>query len=260
MILQAIMTIFGLFSGMIKETQDSILLLFDVDGTLTYSPGLTRLAFELAAEEIYGVKNATRGIEPHGRTDQLIFREILINNDLPSHNFDDQFIAFSQLYLEKFEKILSESEEQRVHIGVSELLEALTEIPGIYLALGTGNIEGGAYLKLKQHGIDRYFPVGGFGSDSSDRIELLTIAHQKAEKHYKRKFSLFNTWVIGDTPIDITCGQQMGASTIAVATGVFNSSDLSRFNPTAIFEDFSDTDRFVRIIQNHHPNERAIDV
>jgi len=48
------------------------LLIFDVDGTLTESAGLTRVAFEKAVEDIYAIHNSTEGIKPYGKTDQRI--------------------------------------------------------------------------------------------------------------------------------------------------------------------------------------------
>ena len=85
-------------------TKKPALLIFDVDGTLTESVGLTRVAFEKAVEDIYAIPNSSAGIKPYGKTDQGIFREILENNGLPIENFSTQFDDMSQLsaiYLEK---------------------------------------------------------------------------------------------------------------------------------------------------------------
>ncbi len=231
---------------------DPALLIFDVDGTLTYSNGLTRLAFDLAAKEIYSVDNSTRGIIPFGRTDQGIFREILRNNNLPENNFIEQFKEFSLLSAQHLERELNASDKPRLHTGVFDLLKLLSLSENIYLALGTGNIKQNAYLKLTRHSIDHLFPVGGFGSDHEERTEILNIAHQRAVEFYKIEFTKHNTWVIGDTPLDIINGRNIGAGTIAVATGIFSEQELSAHNPDAVFSDLNDCDRFIKLIRDNN--------
>ncbi len=231
------------------------LLIFDVDGTLTYSARLTRLAFDLAAKEIYSIDDSTRGIIPFGRTDQGIFREILKNNDLPESNFSEQFKEFSLLSAYHLERELNASNKPRLHTGVFELLKALTLSENIYLALGTGNIKRNAYIKLARHGVDHLFPVGGFGSDDEDRTAFLDIAYGRAIEFYGIEFEKRNTWVIGDTPLDIINGRNIGARTIAVATGNFNEEELSEHNPDAVFPNLNDWDRFITLIQNNNLSE-----
>ncbi len=224
------------------------LLIFDVDGTLTDSAGLTRRALDMAAEEIYGLKEATDGINAHGQTDQKIFFEILEKNSLERKNFPDQFDKFSECYVGHLGRLLVESDKPRLQRGVGELLEVLSNVSWIYLALGTGNTEQGAYLKLHRQGIAHHFPVGGFGSDDGDRTAVLAIAFHRAQHYYRIPFSTRDTWVIGDTPRDIFCGKRMGASVIAVATGAYTMIELARYKPDALFPEFDDVERFMDII------------
>jgi len=231
---------------------DPALLIFDVDGTLTYSNGLTRLAFDLAAKDIYSIDDSTRGIIPFGRTDQGIFREILKNNSLPESNFSEQFRVFSLLTAQHLERELNASDKPRLHTGVFNLLKTLTLSDNIYLALGTGNIKQNAYLKLARHGIDHLFPVGGFGSDDEERTVILNIARRRAIEFYELEFTKRNTWVIGDTPLDIINGRNIGAGTIAVATGIFSEQELSAHNPDAVFPDLNDCDRFIKLIRDNN--------
>ena len=50
------------------------------------------------------------------------------------------------------------------------------------------------------------------------------------------EFGRDRTFIIGDTPHDIECGQVIGARTIAVATGKFSVAELAAHRPTAVFE------------------------
>ncbi len=233
------------------------LLIFDVDGTLTHSAGLTRIAYEATVKELYGVENSTQGIAASGRTDPDIFREILERIGIPCTDLDGAFRAYSKVYIQHLEKLLFSSDEPRLHNGVRVLLDKLSAMPYIYLALGTGNIEQGAYLKLQRHGVARLFPVGGFGSDSSDRVELINIAYQRAQRHYRIPFAKRDTWVIGDTPNDILAGRRLGANTIAVATGVFSREELDGFEPTALFQDLEDWERFIAVVTDGLRSSRS---
>ena len=57
--------------------------------------------------------------------------------------------------------------------GVLSLLAELSARDDVILGLGTGNTEGAAYAKLARGELDSFFSFGGFGSDHSDRAELL---------------------------------------------------------------------------------------
>ncbi|HHE47314.1 MAG TPA: hypothetical protein ENL08_06410, partial [Bacteroidetes bacterium] len=94
------------------------LLIFDVDGTLTFSAGLTRLAFELAVRDIYSITDSTRGIVPFGLTDRAIFRMILKNNNLSNGDFEGQFDRFSGLSARHLERELNASDKPGLHTGV----------------------------------------------------------------------------------------------------------------------------------------------
>jgi phosphoglycolate phosphatase-like HAD superfamily hydrolase len=225
------------------------LLIFDVDGTLTNSAGLTRNAFEKAIEDIYNIPNSSEGIKPYGKTDQGIFREILINNGLPTEDFRTQFDNMSQLSAIYLEKGLKASKLPHLHIGVRSLLERLLTEDDIYLALGTGNTRINSYIKLDLHSIGGYFPIGGFGCDDEDRTKIIETAYNRATTFYKIDFKRHNTWVIGDTPLDIECGKAINAKTIAVATGSYSVEELRSYNPDFVFSTFTDNAQFLSLIR-----------
>jgi phosphoglycolate phosphatase len=47
--------------------------------------------------------------------------------------------------------------------------------------------------------------------------------------------------IIGDTPADVTCGRDIGARAIGVATGAYSVADLTQAGAHAAFPDLSDT-------------------
>jgi phosphoglycolate phosphatase-like HAD superfamily hydrolase len=56
--------------------------------------------------------------------------------------------------------------------------------------------------------------------------------------------------VIGDTPADIQCGEEIGARAIGVATGRYSVEELAEYNPYAVFESLADTDAVLKSIMN----------
>ena len=227
----------------------SILLIFDIDGTLTDSAGITRIALERAAMDIYGVEHTTLGITAWGQTDFSIFEKMVSNNHLPVDDLHLAFASFSLRYIEHLNDLLFASDKPRLHTGVKSLLDRLSRERDVKLALGTGNIHQTAMLKLKRHRVDHHFPVGGFGSDSSDRPSLLKVALERSRAYYSEPFPIGSYWVIGDTPNDIRSGKTIGAETVAVCTGFHPPGDLARLRPTALLPDLSDADFFLALVR-----------
>jgi phosphoglycolate phosphatase-like HAD superfamily hydrolase len=117
------------------------------------------------------------------------------------------------------------------------------------LGLLTGNVAGGASLKLHSAGIDPgRFRVGAFGSDSAHRPDLPPIAVQRAARYFGRELSGSEVVIIGDTPADIACGECINARAIAVATGGYGVSQLQACRPHAVFEDLSNIEGVMRSI------------
>jgi phosphoglycolate phosphatase-like HAD superfamily hydrolase len=128
---------------------------------------------------------------------------------------------------------------------VPELLAALEphEAAGRALVgLLTGNVEGGAALKLRAAGLDpARFAVGAYGSDSPRRPELPAIAAERAAAATGRRFAGADVVIVGDTPDDIACGRPIGARVVAVATGFFGVAQLQAAGAAHVFEHLADT-------------------
>ena len=223
-------------------------LLFDIDATLLRAGNAGTRALNRTFEELYGVRGAMDPVRPHGKTDPLIFREIL-SAARPDIDPDPEFPRIAGVYLGYLEEELQNSPLFRLMPGVRELLAALSQVPGLALGLATGNLEEGAKLKLQRGGLDGYFSFGGFGSDAEDRTELVRTAVRRAEVYLGAPVPLSCVYVIGDTPRDILHGKAAGALTVGVATGACDVSELSRHGPDFVFEDFSNTNGMVEFFQ-----------
>lgn len=222
------------------------LLIFDIDGTLTQLDGATRRAFDAAYVRVFGIHAVTDGLRLHGRTDPTIFRELHELSGL-SGSPEDNFVVFQQAYLEELPVSIAASNKARLQPGIPELLKALEARQDASLALGTGNMEAGARLKIGHFGLNRYFPVGGFGDVHHQRVDILRDAVRHATTHYQRTFAPGDTWVIGDTIHDVEGGQLAGLKTMGVATGgAFTADDLRAAKADIVFDDLSSTAAVLR--------------
>ena len=136
---------------------------------------------------------------------------------------------------------------KKIKPGVKEALDLLRtmEMP---LGLLTGNLEGGARIKLGPFRLNEYFIDGAFGSDHEDRDELLPIA---IEKFSRKGFSFIpkECIVVGDTPRDVRCAKVHGARCIAVATGPYSKEDLLATDADIVLDSLIETEKFVNLLE-----------
>lgn len=219
------------------------LFLFDIDGTLMLSGGAGARALMRMFSELFGLENALEGVRLGGQTDPQIIADVFERRGLAATVTPADVDRARDLYLTYLAAEIVTSEKAVALPGVVTLLERLAGHPDVKLALVTGNFEPGARIKLSRFDLNRFFPLGGFGSDSHLRRELVPIAMDRARAHYGLAFDARDTVVIGDTEKDVDCGRHSGARTVAVCTGSIGEADLKACSPDLYFENFADTDR-----------------
>lgn len=216
------------------------LILFDIDGTLVQG-GPAKDAFVSAMTETYGTPGPLEDISFAGKTDPQIARELLRGAGMPDPDIEAGFERLWVRYLAKLEALLP-SDPVRVLPGVEALLDALVGYRDVGVGLLTGNIVGGARLKLSSGGLWDHFTFGSYGSDHEERDELPAIAVERARKVYGNVVRSELAVVVGDTPRDVACGKAGGTRTVAVATGSFSVEDLAAAGPDRLLGDLSSTD------------------
>lgn len=227
------------------------LLVFDIDGTLTHLDGATRRAYWRAFRAVFGVEPVTDGVSMHGRTDPLIFRECFERTGLGG-NWRNAYQEFKPRYLEALPESIRNTERTHLHVGVRELLVSISERPHEFaLALGTGNMEAGARVKIGYFGLNDYFPVGGFGDEHEERHLILQDSITASHAYYGRLFSPEETWVIGDTEHDVYGAQRLGLRTLAVATGgKYSVEMLKATGAEEVRADLSATAELLELFRN----------
>ncbi|MFA7257502.1 MAG: HAD family hydrolase [Kiritimatiellales bacterium] len=230
------------------------MILFDIDGTLLHAPGAGRAAFAQAFKEAFGWDQTVEHINFYGATDLNVFRGICIERGVESTP------AMEKAFFERLAPALETRLKERPPIlfpNIGKILDLLSKgwkknmksgLAGSNdwkMGLVTGNIETTAWMKLRYAGIDQYFSFGGFGCTHADRTEIARLALKNSGvKHPGRVF------LIGDTPNDINAAKANGFISIAVATGGFDFQTLENAGANYVFEDLTDTDRLLSILEN----------
>jgi phosphoglycolate phosphatase-like HAD superfamily hydrolase len=210
---------------------------FDIDGTLLNSGGAGQAAMEAALLAEFGTSEEPHGISTAGRTDRGIVADLFRFYGVETG--EEIYERFLEAYLTHLPAQLS-AKEGIVLPGIAALLAALDAREDVLLGLLTGNYERGAKVKLKHFGLDHYFDFGGYGDRHTDRAGVAREALEAVRRHHPGDIDLGRTWVIGDTPHDVTCGRAIGAKVIAVCTGMFPREQLAAAAPDHLFDDFSD--------------------
>jgi phosphoglycolate phosphatase-like HAD superfamily hydrolase len=225
------------------------LLLFDLDATLVLTGGSGLIALNRSFQKLFSIENAMSGVAPHGKTDPAIIREIFAAR-FDRYDVDDALIAsVLELYMNLLHEEVEQSASYRVLPGIDDILLKMSARKEVLLGLATGNVEPGARIKLRRGNLNRYFPFGGYGSDSAIRSELVARAALRAHQAHRQEIEAEKTFVIGDTPLDIAAGRQAGFRTVGVATGQFSVEQLQQCGADIVIPDFeSGRDHFLRSI------------
>jgi len=228
------------------------ILLFDIDGTLLMTGGAGRIAFDNVFRELFGIPRVWQDMMPDGKTDPMIMEE-LSQKALGRSLSPDEYAQVCDRYQVHFENEIENSSGFHVLPGIRKLLDRLSNDRERLLGIATGNFESTAYLKLKRGGLDGYFRFGGFGSDSLDRTLLTLKAFERSRQIAGEPLSMRNVMVIGDSIHDIRAGKNLGAATVAVATGKTTFPDLKDEMPDYLFQDLSDTEAFLNLLRSAFP-------
>jgi phosphoglycolate phosphatase len=215
-------------------------ILFDIDGTLVRTGGAGKAAMEDALRATFAVREVLDTVPYSGRTDRAIARDLLRVHGIPYTAANERTLR--EAYLAQLPATLGRY-PGLVCPGVAELVAELAACPNTLLGLLTGNVRAGAAAKLGHYGLWQHFACGGFGDDHYDRDDVARAAVASARQVAGRDFDPRAVWVVGDTPLDVSCARAVGANAVAVATGWHPLEELTACAPDHVFADLSDLGR-----------------
>lgn len=225
------------------------LLLWDIDLTLIDLGGLSQTWYAEALAAVAGVSLQEMPSLP-GRTERAITSEALT-----AHGIEPTEDLIQQMWKELIAVCTRThthfAEHGQALSGAAEALAAVSEQPDIVQSLVTGNLYDIAWLKLSAFDLHRHvdFDIGGYGSLSVDRHELVATAITRAGIKHGRVFAPGSVVVLGDTPDDVAAAQHHGAAGIGVATGRHTAHELHNAGADAVLGDLTDTDTVLAAIR-----------
>jgi phosphoglycolate phosphatase len=200
----------------------SILVLFDIDGTLIDSRGAGVRGMSRAFQELHGWSSALDGVPISGRTDRAILGDVFLRQG--QNAWHDSLPTVRDAYLAVLpHELASSGGASMVLPGVLRVLDVLDADARFTVGLLTGNFELGARLKLEAAGIWDRFALGAYGDHHVNRRDLVPLAVARA---MDAGASPSHVIVVGDTPLDVDCAHAHDAAAVAVATGHFDREAL----------------------------------
>ena len=221
-----------------------MVFLFDIDGTLLNGNGVGRRSIDAALRDLYGRSFDFSDIPFSGKTDPLIFGEIL--RAAPEHGLDaedtpEQRHALTSRYEEEMHRVLPDAAVD-VLDGGRELVHRFAA-DGTPVGLLTGNLRSMAAAKVERIDLPMsLFPFGAYGSDAEDRDHLPPVAAERAAAHLGREVPHETLVIVGDTPRDVQCAHAVGARCVAVTTGHFDADALHDAGADAVLDSLDDWD------------------
>ncbi|RZS32533.1 phosphoglycolate phosphatase-like HAD superfamily hydrolase [Herbihabitans rhizosphaerae] len=217
------------------------LVLWDVDLTLVDYSGIGREWYAIAMTRALGVEMTHHPTFP-GRTERGIVAEMLAAHGV-DHREEHVQSLFTELVAISTEARDTLHERGRALPGAAAVLKTLAGRDDVVQSLVTGNLPELADHKLSaldlHHHVD--FAIGGYGSLSEHRHDLVAHAMNLAEAKHGNAFAPADVVVIGDTPNDVACALHHGAVAIGVATGRHSAGLLAESGAHAVLTDLSDT-------------------
>ena len=235
-----------------------VLLLWDVDHTLIENSGVSKAVYARAFQMMTG---QAPEVQPgtDGRTDHEIVRNLFTANGVAFTPEDES--SYQSVLIDAMRALHPRlMQDGFVLRGVPEVLEAVSQIPGIVQSVLTGNIRPNAEAKLRllgEHAHVLDLDVGGYGSDDARRPQLVAAAQRKAAQKYGAAFDRSSTVLVGDTERDVVAALEGGALIVAVATGVTSQKQLRQAGAQVVLPDLADAPGFVAIVRDLTGRELA---
>ncbi|MFT3889709.1 MAG: HAD hydrolase-like protein [Arachnia sp.] len=208
------------------DAKDSLLALWDIDGTLLSPAGGGNADYEAAIAVVF--PGAALGdVHTHGKTDRQVVEEYLSTSGLD--------VAAAPLVLEQLDVISHKylTAEGRIPAlaGVDETLARLAG-KGIVNGLLTGNTPARAINKLRGSGMDTTHITWGqsfFGANAP----LRPVMTQRAKERFPDRTIV----IIGDTPLDGVAAAAAGLLFLGVTTGVYDGAALREAGAITVVDD-----------------------
>ncbi|WP_246258441.1 HAD family hydrolase [Amycolatopsis anabasis] len=217
------------------------LVLWDIDLTLVDLRGLGGAWYTSALASVTGATLTELPSFP-GRTEKAITTELLTAHGIePTDELIEKIWA--ELEALSLQALPTLADYGHALPGAAAALSTMAGREDVVQSLVTGNLPEVARHKLSAFGLHEHidFEIGGYGTLSTHRPDLVAFARARAAERHGTRFAPDAVVVIGDTPHDIEAGLHHGAVAVGVATGKHSEAELRDSGAHTVLPDLSDT-------------------
>lgn len=212
---------------MTNHIDQSLLVLWDIDGTLLATGDLSGADDYAVAIRWFVPELSVTSVNAHGKTDRQVVEELLVANALG--------LDLAPFVMERLDTMGANffvaGRQIPVLAGANESMRRMLEL-GYANGLLTGNTPGRALGKLRASGIDTTlvdWHGSFFGTNAADRPDITRAA--------RTKFPGRPMVIVGDTPRDGHAAAAAGIPFIGVETGVYDAQALREAGATTVVPD-----------------------
>jgi phosphoglycolate phosphatase-like HAD superfamily hydrolase len=226
-----------------------MLIVFDIDGTVTRTYVLDQELFARAFVQVYGWRLDTDWNHYSHATDQGITEEAL-SQQLGRPAVPAEILVIRERYMALLKSELVRDPETFQVPGAADTIQKLLN-GGHGVAFATGCWEASARLKLASAGIDIAGLPIATADDSSDRFEILRLAIERANTLRPNGKEVY----VGDGPWDLAAARKLGTAFVGIDCN--QSGSLAAHGVRNVLPDFRDFERFVAALQDVTSNENG---
>ena len=216
------------------------LILFDIDGTLLHTDGLSKDLFFESLSETFSVSINPGNIPWGGLTDKGIAEHALQQSGIDAHEIRDGLPMAFDLLGKKW-AARGSIDHFTIYPEAVALLEMLAQHSAVSLGVLTANCHQGAHHKLRLSNLSAYFDLLITGDLVSERDRLPSFVPDRAQHQFSYPFGESDCVIIGDTPADISCARACNMSVVAVATGRYSQVELAQQKPDLLLSNLAPT-------------------
>lgn len=239
-----------------------ILLIFDIDGTLSnsgsFSPCLSR-----ATEELLGI-TITEEDQSERVNSGIPFRNWLRCvsekkgiSESEIENITNKVLSKSIKY---FEEKMFASPTMPID-GAVEFLKEVSKDERFAIGIVTNNLEEVAIIKLKSAGLLPFFENAGLIESCEgihEKSRLIEHVMEVAQEKFAAKFDREKIFYFGDQVSDVKAGKMAGVKTIGVATGRSTLSALVDAGADLALAKFSNATTIIDFIERNALSQKPI--
>jgi phosphoglycolate phosphatase-like HAD superfamily hydrolase len=223
-----------------------MLIIFDIDGTLTNTKKVDDSCFKSAFKETFGIDienqnwEDLKNVTDWGITEEIILKE---RGQIPTAN---EYEALTANFVDKLNIEIDKDPTQFNAVkGANQFLYHLRQ-KNYKISIATGGWRLSAEMKLKASGLDvKGIPIAN-SNDHKTREDIIQHAILLSEVKHNEKFQ--RLVYFGDGVWDYTTSRKLGLGFIGL--DIDQNDKLKKLGAEHVFKDYREVDLIEQVVQN----------